>query len=246
MNDESPSTQFTSGQPSVPRPDGEDGEDAAVEGPRPRVLIAEDHALVREGLRMLLSSEVEVVDTVEDGRALLGAAERLRPDIILLDISMPLLNGLDAARQLAQAKSTAKLIFVTMHADPAYVRQAFRAGASGYVVKSSASTHLTEAIQEVVAGRRYISPIPGADLADLLSGDTPSEGGELSDNLTPRQREILQLVAEGRTAREIAAVLGISRKTVEFHKASIMRLLRLHTTAELTRYAMAHGIIASA
>ena len=214
--------------------------------PRPRVLIAEDHTLVREGLRILLSGEVEVVDTVEDGRALLSAAERLRPDVILLDISMPLLNGLDAARQLAQHKSTAKLVFVTMHADPAYVRQAFRAGASGYVVKSSASAHLTEAIQEVVAGRRYISPIPGTDHADLLTGDPATDGDELSDNLTPRQREILQLVAEGRTAREIAGVLGISRKTVEFHKASIMRLLRLRTTAELTRYAMAHGIIASA
>lgn len=196
---------------------------------------------------MLLAGELDVVGAVEDGRALLTAAERLKPDVILLDISMPLLNGLDAARQLAQVSPNSKLVFVTMHADPAYVRQAFRAGASGYVVKSSASSHLIEAIQEVAAGRRYISPIPGAELSDLLSGD-PKAGaaGELSDALTARQREILQLVAEGRTAREIAGVLGISRKTVEFHKASIMRLLRLHTTAELTRYAMAHGIIASA
>ena len=211
------------------------------------MLIAEDHTLVREGLRILLAGEVDVVDAVEDGRALLVAAERLQPDVILLDISMPLLNGLDAARQLAQVSPTSKLVFVTMHADPAYVRQAFRAGASGYVVKSSASSHLIEAIQEVAAGRRYISPIPGADLSDLLSGDpTTGAAGELSDSLTPRQREILQLVAEGRTAREIAGVLGISRKTVEFHKASIMRLLRLRTTAELTRYALAHGIITSA
>jgi len=219
----------------------------AAAAPRPRVLIAEDHTLVREGLRILLAGELDIVDTVEDGRALLGAAERLRPDIILLDISMPLLNGLDAARQLAQVSPNSKLVFVTMHADPAYVHQAFRAGAAAYVVKSSASSHLIEAIQEVLAGRRYISPIPGAELSHLLSGD-PKAGaaGELSDALTARQREILQLVAEGRTAREIAGVLGISRKTVEFHKASIMRLLRLHTTAELTRYAMAHGIIASA
>ena len=202
---------------------------------------------MREGLRMLLAGELDIVDTVEDGRALLGAAERLQPDVILLDISMPLLNGLDAARQLAKASPTSKLVFVTMHADPAYVRQAFRAGASGYVVKSSASSHLTEAIAEVLAGRRYISPIPGVELAEVLSGEPQESGeGELSDALTPRQREILQLVAEGRTAREIAVVLGISRKTVEFHKASIMRLLRLRTTAELTRYAMAHGIIASA
>jgi DNA-binding NarL/FixJ family response regulator len=237
---------LTQDTPTTETDPGETQAPPQVAVTRPRVLIAEDHTLVREGLRILLSGEVEVVDTVEDGRALLSAAERLKPDVILLDISMPLLNGLDAARQLAQAKSTAKLVFVTMHADPAYVRQAFRAGASGYVVKSSASAHLTEAIHEVVAGRRYISPIPGTDVADLLTGDPSSEGGELSDNLTPRQREILQLVAEGRTAREIAGVLGISRKTVEFHKASIMRLLRLRTTAELTRYAMAHGIIASA
>jgi DNA-binding NarL/FixJ family response regulator len=214
---------------------------------KPRLLIAEDHTLVREGLRMLLADDVDVVETVEDGRSLLAAAERLQPDVILLDISMPLLNGLDAARQLAQVSPGSKLIFVTMHADPAYVRQAFRAGARGYVIKSAVSSQLVTAIEEVVAGRRYISPIPGAELTDLLSEEPAPKGapGELSDNLTPRQREILQLVAEGRTAREIAVVLAISRKTVEFHKASIMRLLGLRTTAELTRYALAHGIIAS-
>ena len=221
---------------------------AEPEAPRPRVLIAEDHTLVREGLRVLLGDVVDVVDAVEDGRALLAAAERLHPEVIVLDISMPLLNGLDAARQLAKVSPTSKLVFVTMHADPAYVRQAFRAGARGYVVKSAVSSQLVAAIEEVLAGRRYISPIPGAELADLLSdqpADPKGAPGELSDNLTPRQREILQLVAEGRTAREIAVVLAISRKTVEFHKASIMRLLGLRTTAELTRYALAHGIIAS-
>jgi DNA-binding NarL/FixJ family response regulator len=220
---------------------------------RPRVLIAEDHTLVREGLRVLLADTVEVVDAVEDGRALLAAAERLRPEVIVLDISMPLLNGLDAARQLAKVSPTSKLVFVTMHADPAYVRQAFRAGARGYVVKSAVSSQLVAAIAAVLAGERYLSPIPGVDLAEVLSDappgpDAPGQAGaqgELSDNLTPRQREILQLVAEGRTAREIAVVLAISRKTVEFHKASIMRLLGLRTTAELTRYALAHGIIAS-
>ena len=210
---------------------------------KPRLLIAEDHTLVREGLRMLLADDVDVVETVEDGRSLLAAAERLRPDVILLDISMPLLNGLDAARQLAQVSPDSKLIFVTMHADPAYVRQAFRAGARAYVVKSSASSAVLTAVRTVLAGGRHISPLL-PELADLLVEGTKVEAGELSDSLTPRQREILQLVAEGRTAREIAAVLGISRKTVEFHKASIMRLLGLRTTAELTRYALAHGIIA--
>ena len=214
----------------------------------PRVLIAEDHTLVREGLRLLLAGELDVVGAVEDGRALLSEAERLRPDVILLDISMPLLNGLDAARQLASLSPASKLIFVTMHADPAYVRQAFHAGAKGYVVKSSASVELTAAIQEVLAGRRYISPLPGEDLRELLSGEMGASQGpsELADVLTPRQREILQLVAEGRTAREIAALLTISRKTVEFHKASIMRLLGLRTTAELTRYALSRGIIGGA
>ncbi len=210
---------------------------------RPRVLIAEDHTLVREGLRVLLESDVDVVETVEDGRALVASAERLRPDVILLDISMPLLNGLDAARQLAQVSPDSKLIFVTMHADPAYVRQAFRAGARGYVVKSSASAALVAAVRAVVAGRRHISPA-SPELADLLVEGSPVEAPGAAEVLTPRQREILQLVAEGRTAREIAAVLGISRKTVEFHKASIMRLLALRTTAELTRYALARGIIA--
>ncbi len=223
--------------PGVPSP--------AAAAARPRVIIAEDHTLVREGLRMLLEGELDIVETVEDGRALVAAAERHKPDVILLDISMPLLNGLDAARQLAQVSPASKLLFVTMHADPAYVRRAFNAGASGYVVKSSASSELTAAIAAILAGQRYISPLPGVDLADLLSGEAPPESGEPSEVLTPRQREILQLVAEGRTAREIAVVLAISRKTVEFHKASIMRLLRLRTTAELTRYAMARGIITS-
>lgn len=223
----------------------------ATETTRPRVLIAEDHTLVREGLRMLLADVVDVVEAVEDGRALLVAAERLQPDVIVLDISMPLLNGLDAARQLARVSPGSKLVFVTMHADPAYVRQAFRAGARAYVVKSAVSSQLVAAIEAVMSGRRYLSPIAGATLEELLSDEPAAPGapaplqGELADDLTPRQREILQLVAEGRTAREIAVVLAISRKTVEFHKASIMRLLGLRTTAELTRYALAHGIIAS-
>lgn len=230
--------------------DAPDTADTSLSPIRPRILIAEDHTLVREGLRVLLADTAEIVDAVEDGRALLAAAERLRPEVIVLDISMPLLNGLDAARQLAKVSPTSRLVFVTMHADPAYVRQAFRAGAHGYVVKSSVSSQLVAAIAAVQAGERYLSPIPGVDLAEML-GEAPGAAaagqatGELADNLTPRQREILQLVAEGRTAREIAVVLAISRKTVEFHKASIMRLLGLRTTAELTRYALAHGIIAS-
>lgn len=211
---------------------------------RPRVLLAEDHTLVREGLRQLLAENLDVLDAVEDGRALLQAAERLQPDAILLDISMPQLNGLDAARQLARVSPRSKLVFVTMHADPAYVHEAFRAGASGYVVKSSASGDLVAAVRAVLAGSRYLSPALLDEHRELLAETLPpSAPGKLSDTLTGRQREVLQLVAEGRTAKEIAAVLTISRKTVEFHKSSVMRLLGLRTTAELTRYALDHGII---
>ncbi len=205
---------------------------------RPRVLLAEDHTLVREGMRQILAEEFDVVDAVEDGRALLLAAERLRPDVIILDISMPRLNGLDAARQLARVSPTSRLLFVTIHADPTYVQAAFDAGGHGYVVKSEAAAQVALAVRTVMAGERYLAPTQSADAP-------PAGSAGLHDGLTARQREILQLVAEGRTAREIGTILNISRKTVEFHKASIMRLLDLRSTAELTRYALARGIITS-
>lgn len=207
---------------------------------RPRVLLAEDHTLVREGLRQLLAEQLDVLDAVPDGRALLAAAEQLAPDVVLVDISMPRLNGFDAARLLSKSCPESKVIFVTMHADPDYVREAFRAGARGYVVKSAVSAELVTAVHSVLRGRLYVSRTIDVSLEGLLA----PVGSKLSDSLTVRQREVLQLVAEGRTAREIADTLGISHKTVEFHKASIMRLLGLHTTAELTRYALDHGIIA--
>ena len=205
---------------------------------RPRVLLAEDHLLVREGLRQLLGEHVEVVGAVGDGRTLLTRADELRPDIVLLDISMPQLNGFDAARQLQRAASPTRVIFVTMHADPDYVQAAFRAGARGYVVKSAASSELLAAIDAAMRGEQYVSP--------QLAAAPGAPGRMLGDPLSPRQREVLQLVAEGRTAREIAEILALSRKTVEFHKASIMRLLGLHTTAELTRYALDHGLLGPA
>lgn len=204
---------------------------------RPRALMAEDHTLVREGLRRILGTELEILDAVPDGRALIPAVEQARPDLVLLDISMPLLNGLDAARQLVRTCPDSKLIFVTIHTDPDYVREAFRAGARGYVVKGAASSELLAAVREVLAGGTYVSP-----LIDRAALQEP-QPGKLADRLTPRQREVLQLVAEGRTAREIAELLSISRKTAEFHKNSVMRQLGLHTTAELTRYALAHGIV---
>jgi DNA-binding NarL/FixJ family response regulator len=208
------------------------------------VLLCEDHTLVREGLCHLLADSLEVVDAVEDGRALLQAAERWQPDVVLLDITMPLLNGFDAARQLARISPGSKIVFVTCHAEPTYVREAFRAGAAGYVLKTAAATDLLAATTEVLSGHRYLSPGLAARHADLLAGDQRvAQPGQLADTLTSRQREVLQMVAEGRTAREIAGILTLSRKTVEFHKASIMRLLGLRTTAELTRYALEHGIV---
>lgn len=206
---------------------------------RPRVLLADDHMLVIDGLRRILEPECEVVGAVEDGRSLLKAAEQLKPDIVLLDISMPLLNGVEAARRLRKTVPAAKLIFVTMHADATYVTGAFRAGASGYVLKRCASMELVSAIQEVLKGRTYITPLIRRDVLDDAPG---SPVGEISGELTERQREVVQLVAEGHPLKEIASILHISRKTVAFHKSNVMRRLGVRSTAELTKYALEHGI----
>ena len=207
----------------------------------PRVLLADDHTLVLEGFRRIVEQRCEVVGAVEDGRALLEAAARLRPDLILLDISMPLLNGIDAARQVKKAQPDVKLVFVTMHADPAYVSEAFKAGASAYLLKRSAARELDQAIDSVLKGQYFVTALLTKELVTTLS-----EGHETllakRPDLTPRQREVLQLVAEGRTIKEIATLLNISPKTVEFHKSQIMFHLDLHTTAELTKYALAHGL----
>ena len=211
---------------------------------RPRVLLADDHTLVVDGLRRILEPECEVVGAVEDGRSLLAAAEQLKPDIILLDISMPLLNGVEAARTLRKAVPEAKMIFVTMHADATYVNGAFRAGASGYVLKRCASMELLTAIHEVLRGRTYITPLIASDISDELPG-WPRGSGDASGELTARQREVVQLVAEGHSLKEIAAILKISRKTAVFHKSNVMRRLGIHSTAELTKYALEHGISGS-
>jgi DNA-binding NarL/FixJ family response regulator len=204
---------------------------------RPRVLLADDHNLVLEGIRKLLESHCDLVGSVEDGRALVGAAIRLKPDVVLLDISMPLLNGIEAARQLKQQVPGAKLVFVTMHADPSYVTEAFHAGASGYVIKRSAACELIAAIDEVLRGRTYVTPLLRAPPGCHSDAERPS--GDLTD----RQREVLQLVAEGHSAKEIAAILDISIKTVEFHKSNLRQRLALRSTAELTRHAIRRGLI---
>ena len=207
---------------------------------KPRVLLADDHTLVLEGFRKLLEKDFDLVGTADNGRALVSEAERLKPQVILLDISMPLLNGLDAARQIKKVTPDVKLVFVTVHADAAYVREAFRAGASAYVLKRSAASELVKAVREVIEGRAYVTPLVAKDvIKGVINGGSEDDR---TDPLTGRQREVLQLVAEGHSGKEIAHLLNISTKTVEFHKASIMKALVLHSTAELTKYAMEHGL----
>lgn len=208
---------------------------------KPRILLADDHSLVLEGFRRILEDQCDVVGTAEDGRALLEAASRLKPNVVLLDISMPLLNGIDATRHLKKVSPDVKVIFVTMHADPAYLNEAFKAGASGYLLKRSAGTELIQAIQSVLGGNYYVTPLLTKGLVNTVIGEAAVPPTRQSI-LTPRQREVLQLVAEGKAVKEIAQLLNISPKTVEFHKAQIMEQLDLRTTAELTKYAMAHGI----
>ena len=211
---------------------------------RPRILIADDHSMILAGLRKLVEAESDVVGTVEDGRALVEEAQKLRPDVILLDISMPLLNGLDAARQLTKLVPDSKLIFLTMHATPTYAMEAFKAGASGYLIKRSAASELKQAIQAVMRGQHYMTPLITKDL--LAATFDPSEVPMRSrpvTMLTPRQREVLQLIAEGKGTKDIATLLNISVKTVEFHKSRIMEELDLHSTAELTKYAVAEGLV---
>ena len=210
-----------------------------------RILLADDHILVLEGIKKLLEPHFELAGAVADGRALLDAAKELEPDVVLLDISMPLLNGIDAARQLRKSLPSVKIVFLSMHADPTYVIEAFRAGGSGYLLKRSAASELVFAIEEVLKGRYYVTPAVAKDVlqdvfeeADASRKEPPSK----APRLTPRQREVLQLVAEGKSIKEIATILDISIKTVEFHKSRITETLNLRTTADLTKYAVAHGI----
>ncbi|RMH04445.1 MAG: DNA-binding response regulator [Nitrospirae bacterium] len=207
---------------------------------RARILLADDHTLVLEGLRKILEQDYELVGFAEDGRTLTRQAKRLDPDVIILDISMPQLNGLDAARQIKKFAPSIKLIFLTMHGDPSYAHEAFRAGASGYLLKRSAATELTQAIEAVLKGQFYLTP---AITKEVLLPHVHQAASSGADGLTGRQREVLQLIAEGKSIKEIAAVLGVSVKTVEFHKSHIMAQLHMRTTAELTRYAIAHGLV---
>ena len=202
----------------------------------PRVLVADDHIIVAQGLELILKDSFHLVGTVTDGRALLEAASRLKPDVIVADISMPLLNGLDAIRQLKSGGSTAKVVILTMHADPHLAAAAFRAGASAFVLKQSAREELVTAINEILQGRAYLTPFIAKDMITVLMEAKGDAQGEVT--LTPRQREVLQLIAEGRTMKEVAAILGISSRTAENHKYEMMQVLSVRTTAELIQYAI--------
>ncbi|HWI69931.1 MAG TPA: response regulator transcription factor [Nitrospiraceae bacterium] len=207
--------------------------------PKPRVLLADDHVLVLEGFRRILQEHYDLVGTVGDGYALLAAAKTIQPDIVILDISMPLLNGIDTAAQLKKICPTAKIIIVTMHAGADYVRSAFEAGASAYVLKGSAVDELEQAIRAVLGGHSYITPLITKELVEIYLS-APSEKPK---GLTPRQREVLQFLADGWTAKEIANFLHITSRTVEFHKGQILDQLKLKTTADLIKYALTHGIV---
>ncbi len=210
---------------------------------RPRILLADDHRIVAEGLRSLLEPAFELVGIVEDGRALLEATEKLRPDVIVADISMPFLNGIDAVRLLKKTHKEIKVVFLTMHPDVTYAASAFEAGASGYVLKHSAPAELITAIESALAGKTYVTPLLAGELMQFYKERKTDHRDELT-RLTPRQREVLQLFTEGRSAKEIATILHISARTVEFHKYRIMDDLGLKTSADLIQYAVKHGISA--
>ena len=211
---------------------------------KPRILLADDHTMFVEALQKVLEPEFHLVGSVGDGRALLEAAPRLKPDVILLDLSMPLLNGIDAAQQLRQLVPSVKVVFLSMHGDPTYVTEAFRAGASGYVLKRASATELIQAIRIALRGHLYISPLLAKGVLDPLLHHRASPSSAQA-TLTLRQREVLQLVAEGRSLKEIASILCVSTKTVEFHKSRISKQLGLHTTADLTKYAVTHGLVSA-
>jgi DNA-binding NarL/FixJ family response regulator len=205
-----------------------------------RLLLADDHSLILEGFRHVIEPKHEVVGMVTDGRALVEATLRLRPDLIILDITMPLLNGIDAAREIKKRLPEVKLLFVTMHANPTYLQAALDVGATGYVLKSSAREEILTAIEKVLKGEFFVTP--GVCPKSLEEGADPARVAA-SLRLSPREREILQLVAEGRSTKEVAHVLHISQKTVAFHKDNVKRKLGLRTTAELTKYALQEGLV---
>ena len=205
----------------------------------PRVLLADDHALLLGAFEKLLAGECEIVGQASDGRALVAAADVLKPDVIVLDIAMPLLNGLEAGRQIKRKLPEVRLVFLTMNEDPELAAEAFRSGASAYLLKRSAASELTTAIREVMNGRSYVTPLVTGGMVDSLlkvkdTGDA---------DLTSRQREVLQLLAEGHSMKEVASLLDLTPRTVAFHKYEMMKRLNVNSTAELIQYAVKRHIV---
>ncbi len=221
---------------------------AAEPGPRIRVLLADDHTIVRQGVRMCLEAlgDIEVVAEAEDGEAALALTRELRPQVAVMDLTMPRLNGVEAIHRIREEFPDVEVVVLSVHDSEAYVVQALRAGAAGYVLKRNAATELAEAIRAAQAGQAYLHPsIARRVLDDYVSriradGDTPSEPHE---RLTPREREVLQLVAEGHSTRSIAGLLSLSAKTVEHHRGSVMAKLGLHSQTELVKYAIRVGLV---
>ena len=210
---------------------------------RLRILLADDHPMVSAGFQKLLEPEYEVVGMVENGRAVLKAAAELQPDMAILDVTMPLLNGLDAGRRLKASMPQVKLIYLTMNSDPDYAKEALEIGASAYLLKNSLPSELLQAVREVVKGKSYITPSITKALDDAFIRD-PRDVSRPT-RLTNRQREILQMLAEGRSMKEIASILNITHRTVRFHKAQIMEELGIHSHMELLQYALKHGMVSS-
>ena len=209
---------------------------------RSRVLLANDHVLILEGLRTILEPCHDVVGAVSDGRSLVDAALRLKPDLIVLDVALPLLSGTDAARRIRKSLPRVKLLFLTVHANPAYLREALNAGATGYVLESSTREEILGAVTKALAGQTYVSPgIVGEDFD--LSRWKGEKGAESAAALTPREKEILRMLAEGRTAKEVGSRLNISHKTVGFHRNNVKRKLGVRKTVELIRRAIDEGLI---
>jgi DNA-binding NarL/FixJ family response regulator len=208
---------------------------------RTRVLVADDHKMLADALKGVLEPKFDVVGTVCDGRALVEATARLRPEVVVVDIAMPQLNGLDAARQIKHKMPNVKLVFMTMDADPDLVGEAFRAGGSAFLLKQAAAFELTDAIDEVIKGGSYVTPSAAAGQASIALREPGAR--EHAAEPTPRQREVIQLLAEGCSMKEVASTLNITKRTVAAHKYAVMELLQIKSNADLVQYAIKHRII---